>query len=90
MDLGDSAPRRCSQVSPDTTFFGVMTVMDLASIHLKKFKCVGAGVGDVISTDGSLQNAEMTDEINSKGRWHGIQEQRNCGLLYLREKESNN
>ena len=37
MDLGNSAPRRFNRVSPDATFFGVMSVTDPVSIHLKDF-----------------------------------------------------
>ena len=36
VDLGNSPPRRCNRVRPESVFFGVVTVSDPVSIHLKK------------------------------------------------------
>ena len=51
---------------------------------------IGAGIGNVTSSDGSLRSAEMTDEITVEGGWHGIQELGDCGEWYIREKRSKN
>ena len=37
VDLGDSPPRRCNRVRPESVFFGVVTVSGPVSIHLKEF-----------------------------------------------------
>ena len=39
---------------------------------------VGAGIGYVTSSDGSLRSAEMTDEITAEGGWHCVQELGDC------------
>ena len=37
MGLGNSTPRRCNRVYPYTRLLGVVSVMNLVSIHLKEF-----------------------------------------------------
>ena len=39
---------------------------------------IGAGIGNVTSSDGSLRSAEMTDEITAEGGWHCVQELGDC------------
>ena len=48
---------------------------------------VGAGVGEVTSSDGSLRSANMTDEITAEGRWYGIQELGDYGEWYFAGEE---
>ena len=37
MGLGDSSPRRCNRVRPDTGLLGVVSVTNPVSVHLKQF-----------------------------------------------------
>ena len=37
MGLGNSSPRCCNRVHPDTRLFGVVSIVNPVSIHLKDF-----------------------------------------------------
>ena len=39
MGLGNSSPRCCNRVHPDTRLFGVVSIVNPVSIHLKDFDC---------------------------------------------------